>query len=101
MLDEQEWDSISPLLSRSLEEIIEYRRIHNVPLEVAMKQKYGVSALDFYFDLTGFKETNVSALYHHRISLYGPPCAACGKPLRSPRASFCAACGADAPNKSN
>ena len=50
--------------------------------------------LEMYTELTGFDETNPNAILHHRIALYGSPCIACGKPLRSPRARFCAACGA-------
>lgn len=46
-----------------------------------------------YHRLTGFAETNANAVMHHRLAQYGPPCAACGKPLRTNRASFCAACG--------
>ncbi|RYG60746.1 hypothetical protein EON80_24465 [bacterium] len=49
-----------------------------------------------YNELTGFGETNHLATLHHRIAKYGSPCTQCGKPLRSPKASFCAACGADA-----
>ena len=48
--------------------------------------------LDEYERITGFAETNFNALYHHRLSLYGPPCSKCGKPLRSPKAKVCAAC---------
>jgi hypothetical protein len=46
-----------------------------------------------YRRVTGFRETNINAFYHHVISLQGPPCDACGKPLRTSKASFCAACG--------
>lgn len=49
-------------------------------------------ALDLYFKLTGLRETNVNAVYHHRLSIYGPPCGWCGKPLRTPKAKVCAAC---------
>ena len=48
---------------------------------------------DRYFELTGFAEPNELAIIHHRISLYGEPCTSCGKPLRTPKAAFCAACG--------
>jgi hypothetical protein len=50
--------------------------------------------LDGYEEMTGYRETNPNAVFHHVISQYGPPCRACAKPLRTPRASFCAACGA-------
>ena len=49
--------------------------------------------LESYNRMTGFGETNPEAVMHHRIAHYGPPCLACRKPLRTPRASFCAACG--------
>lgn len=48
---------------------------------------------DFYYQTTGFYESNHNAIMHHQISLYGPPCEACGKPLRTNQAAFCAACG--------
>src|SRR5438309_9068353 len=43
--------------------------------------------------ITGYHETNFNAVWHHRWSIYGPPCPACGKPFRTPKAKFCAACG--------
>jgi hypothetical protein len=47
-----------------------------------------------YYEITGFRETNPNAVGHHRLSMYGPPCSSCGKPLRTPRAKSCDACGA-------
>lgn len=49
--------------------------------------------LDYHYELTGFKETNPNAIMHHFIDMYGPPCENCSKPYRTPKASFCAACG--------
>jgi hypothetical protein len=31
-----------------------------------------------YERITGLKETNPNAIYHHRLSLYGPICQFCG-----------------------
>jgi hypothetical protein len=46
-----------------------------------------------YERVTGVHGTHYTEVYHHRLSLYGPPCSSCGKPLRTPTAKFCAACG--------
>ena len=46
-----------------------------------------------YEMFTGVEESNPNAAWHHVASLYGPPCPACGKPLRTPEARLCAACG--------
>ena len=43
--------------------------------------------------LTGFVETNPNAVWHHVVDQYGPPCPRCYKPLRTPLARFCVACG--------
>ena len=51
-----------------------------------------VPVLEEYNRITGFHETNANAVYHHKLSLYGPPCRNCGKPLRSPVAKLCGAC---------
>lgn len=49
--------------------------------------------IDYYFNLTGEMDSNPNSIMHHRIALYGPPCEQCGKPYRTAKASFCAACG--------
>jgi hypothetical protein len=48
---------------------------------------------DLYKQISGYNETDANAIMHHRISLYGDPCGNCAKPLRTPNAAFCAACG--------
>lgn len=49
--------------------------------------------LDYFKEITGYAETEPNAIMHHRIEQYGPACENCGKPYRTPAASFCAACG--------
>jgi hypothetical protein len=73
MLDEDEWQRILPYLSGP-----------------ARSKK---AALTLYFEMTGDRETIIAAIWHHRVSQYGPPCRACGKPLRTPQAKLCSACG--------
>ncbi len=94
MLDEQEYSRLEPLLSQSLRNVKKYREEHGASIGEALS-KAQQPALDEYFRITGFHETNVNALFHHRLSLLGPPCGECGKPLRTPKAKHCAACGTD------
>lgn len=92
MLDEDEWAELAPLLDNMVERIKAYRERYGVGLSEARDHVYD-DALAFYHALTGRMETNPNALWHHRLADYGPPCAQCGKPLRTPRAKLCAACG--------
>jgi len=93
MLDEDEWAQMAPLLLSSLQNIKLYRQQFQIPLDATPKQSMYWPALMLYHELTGFEETNPQALWHHRLADYGPPCGHCGKPLRTPRAKLCAACG--------
>ncbi|MCT7307923.1 hypothetical protein [Ralstonia wenshanensis] len=92
MLTEEEWVLVKP--EGVIEEIKQYREATGCSLAEASQKGWGGTALAAYEHITGFKETNPNALFHHRLSLYGPPCHACGKPLRTPKAEHCAACGA-------
>jgi len=96
MLEEGEWDDVLPRLTRGIRDMQAYRQINGGSILEAKMHAYGDGALERYFKITGFRETNINALWHHRLSLYGPPCSSCGKLLRTPRAKFCAACGTPA-----
>lgn len=77
MLDDDEFESAKELYSQGFKKVEDRFQ----PL------------LDYYNKLTGFAETNPNAIMHHQISQYGAACENCGKPYRTPEASFCAACG--------
>ena len=57
------------------------------------KEERFAPVVDYYRKITGVEEKESNAIMHHRINLYGEPCTKCGKPLRTPQALFCAACG--------
>jgi len=83
MLDEEEF-----AIARNLYE----RGFHNYKV-VRSRELVFKELLDYYKNTTGFDETEPNAIIHHRRAQYGPICEKCGKPYRTPRASFCAACG--------
>ena len=95
MLTEEEWAQVAPHLDNGIEQIKRYREQHGCSLAEAKEKGLGQEALALYERMTGFHETNANALWHHRLSIYGPPCQACGKPLRTPEARSCAVCGAE------
>lgn len=95
MLDDTEWARMAPRMHARIQAIKDYRHAHGVGIAEARKHVDG-EVLDLYFEMTGFRETNAEGIWHHHLSHYGPPCQTCGKLLRTPRASFCAACGATA-----
>ena len=73
----------------------EYRRVMGVRgtgKEGDIQEKMFGPMLVEYERITGFRETNPIAIFHHRISDYGPLCSSCGKPLRTPRAKLCGHC---------
>ena len=97
MLDEDEWPEMAAALRHGICNIKARRQATGASLaEVTEGEKLQAQyseALDLYECLTGHRETNPLALHHHRVSIYGPPCETCGKPLRTPKAKLCAECG--------
>lgn len=92
MLTEDEWREVAPLLKLDIERI-KGSREQQGGLRGSM-DVLQFEACEKYFEITGFRETNPNAIWHHRLSDYGSECPDCGHLLRTPRASFCANCGA-------
>jgi len=92
MLDEDEYAEALKLYGEGITATKEFRELWNLPLLSAKREDRFRPLLDTYERLTGIKETNPAAIMHHRLSLYGPPCERCNKPLRTPKAKLCGAC---------
>ncbi|WP_208752684.1 hypothetical protein [Corallococcus carmarthensis] len=82
MLDEEEFEEVSTL----------YRTVFHRSTERTMEAIFAPVS-QAYERLTGYAGCHPNTVMHHRIAQYGPPCTACGKPLRTPEARYCAACG--------
>jgi len=92
MLDDREFAEISNLHRDGMRATKEFRQRMGVPLENASLRERMAPMLSHYERLTGYKETNPNAVMHHQLSLYGPPCKHCAKPLRTPQAKLCGSC---------
>src|SRR5688500_11339460 len=92
MLDEDEWQVVQTQLNDAMLAVKSFRRETGATLSESPIQSMFQPALDAYERITGYKETNHNALFHHRIALYGPPCHKCGRPLRTPQARLCGSC---------
>jgi len=92
MLNDEEYAEVSRLYSGGIRATKEFRERWGVPLKDALTEERFRPVRDAYERLTGMKESNQNAIMHHRLSLYGPPCKNCHKPLRTPRAKLCASC---------
>lgn len=92
MLDEVEFLELFQLYGEGMRATKEFRQKWGLPLEGMGLEIRFKPLLDRYEQMTGMRETNPNAVMHHRISLYGPPCHHCGRPLRTPKARICGGC---------
>jgi hypothetical protein len=92
MLDEQEYAEIRLLFQAGMQSVKEYRNETGAPLKSVPLAERFAPMLSRHEAMTGYAETNANAVMHHRLSLYGPPCSRCGKPLRTPMAKICGSC---------
>ena len=94
MLDEEEYAQAFRLYGECMKGAKEFRDRLGVPLQGLNINERFRPIREWYATLTGVRDCHQNAIMHHRLSAFGDPCLGCGKPLRSPRARMCAACGA-------
>lgn len=94
MLDEEEYKRIHEIYIDCTKKSKVYRETTGSPLDKTPLSDLFKPVSEEYERITGFKDFHHNAIIHHRISIYGQPCKCCGKPLRTPNAKMCAACGA-------
>jgi hypothetical protein len=94
MLDEAEFKIVWDLYGQCMRATKEFRERHGLPIEKAGIEERFEPVRKAYEQLTGMANCHQNAVMHHRLSDFGPPCAVCGKPLRTPKAKHCAECGA-------
>jgi hypothetical protein len=92
MLDEDEYAKVSRLYSESIKGTKRLRERTGVSLKDPSIDELYQPVRDEYERFTGMKESNHNAIMHHRLSLYGPPCKRCQRPLRTPKAKLCGSC---------
>ena len=92
MLDEQEYAEIASLFLAGMQSVKEYRNATGATLKTVPLLERFAPMLSRYEAMTSYTETNANAVMHRRLSLYGPPCSRCGKPLRKPMAKICGSC---------
>jgi hypothetical protein len=101
LLNEEEWEEIIPLLwsamdDRAVDDLNWYGAETGETYEslaAAIENNSAPAVLLKYKELTGFTETYIPAIWHHRRSNFGSECPKCGKLFRTLRARLCAECG--------
>ena len=94
MLDEAEFEVVREAHTRGIEAVKDYRQRNGAALSETPIADLHQPVQEAYERLTGATGFDADHILKHRLSIYGPPCATCGRPLRTPQAKLCAACGA-------
>ena len=94
MLDELEWQYVKSLSEGNMPNYITLSE-KNMGKELAAIELHKVM-VDAYNELTNAQISydDWYLIEYFRLSDYGPECQSCQHPLRSPKAAFCANCGA-------
>ncbi|HEX8901453.1 hypothetical protein [Vitreimonas sp.] len=97
MLSDEEFAPIHSALQNRIERMKEYCRTHARASLAEAAQHCCDDALDYYEKISGVRLAHPDQLDWVRLSQYGRLCPSCEKPLRTPRAKLCVACGFELP----
>ena len=99
MLDEDEYARVAERYRDAFRPGQQLREERPLPLDAALDIEARFEPVRREYEaVTGWQTATRMPLMHHRTAMYGPPCHACGKPLRTPRAKRCAACWTRVPS---
>ena len=92
MLTDDEWISLHEKVDGYIDQLKANAPAGDDDADLRLIRPRIAKLLEEYNSLTGEREGNVNAVWHHRRSLYGPPCCHCGVALRTSEAKFCFLC---------
>jgi hypothetical protein len=93
MLEESEYAALRLQHGRALEAVKGFRERTGAPLDHPRIRELWKPVHTLFAQFTGVDDLGIDEMMHHRLAAYGPACHECGKPLRTPEAQMCAACG--------
>ncbi|MGH7675958.1 MAG: hypothetical protein ACREMV_11870 [Gemmatimonadales bacterium] len=93
MLDEAEYAELWEAYEACLRDVESYRERRNAALREAPLAELYRPVHEVYERITGVVGIDPRHMLTHRLAAFGPPCAHCGRPLRTPTATLCASCG--------
>jgi hypothetical protein len=92
-LDERESKEVLNLYKKCVKLAKNYRAINKATLSETPLDEIFLPVREAYEKMTGYKNMHHDAIMHHELSLLGPDCLNCAKPLRTPAAKLCPECG--------
>jgi hypothetical protein len=92
MLDETEYAEVRAVYDSCRRAAKSYRSRRAASLDQTALAELYRPVQQAYARITGAVEAP-DHLLKHRLAAYGPACQRCGRPLRTPKARQCAACG--------
>jgi hypothetical protein len=93
MLDEQEYGSVREAINTGVRSVQRRLVSEERPVKKSDDAELYRDVAARYLAMTEVSDVDSREILRHRLMLVGPPCAKCGKELRTPLARKCVECG--------